>query len=429
MIETEIFMWNSKIGTLTMDENSGISTFQYDSDFLKSNIEIAPITMPLSRRKYRFPSLSRGTFHGLPGVFADSLPDKFGTKVINAWLLKQGRLPDSFTAIERLCYTGKRGMGALEYRPSTGPRNRTSSKVNIDELVSLANSILSEREDVHLEYQKDDLKDILLVGTSAGGARAKAVIAWNEKTGEIRSGQVNAGEEFSYWIIKFDDISNNRDKELADDPEYTRIEYAYYLMAKHAGISMNECRLEHKDKSYHFMTKRFDRDEINGDKIHMVSLCGMAHFDFNEAGAHSYEEAAEVMRKLRLNVEEIEELYRRMVFNVIARNHDDHTKNISFLMTRDGIWHLSPAYDVTYAYNPMGKWTSKHQMSIHGKLDNFSRDDLLECAKTMGIRTTTANNIIEQVEESVSLWPIFAKEANLSEKKIKNIEKVFIHFN
>lgn len=427
MIKTDVYLWKTKIGILVMDEESGISTFQYDLGFLSSGIEIAPLTMPLSTRLYRFPSLPRETFHGLPGIFADTLPDKFGNKVINAWLALQGRSPDSFTAIERLCYTGTRGMGALEYRPTTSPNKRNSSNVDIDELVSLASAVLSEREDVHLQYGENDLQDILLVGTSAGGARAKAIIAWNEETGEIRSGQVKAPPGFGYWLIKFDNVRNNRDKESADGEEYTRIEYAYYLMAKQAGINVSECRLEPRGNSFHFMTRRFDREKETGDKLHMVSLCGIAHFDFNEPGAYSYEEAAEVMRRLKLNQNEIEELYRRMLFNIIARNHDDHTKNISFLMDRKGAWHLSPAYDVTYAYNPGGRWTSKHQMSIHGKLNDFNRDDILESAKAMGIRTAAAEKIIRQVEESVSQWKMFAKMANLEEGTSIKIENTFLH--
>lgn len=427
MIAAEVYLWETKVGTLAMDEDSGISTFLYDREFLSSGIEIAPIRMPLSPRQYRFPSLPRETFHGLPGIFADSLPDKFGNRVINAWLSKQGRSPDSFSPIERLLYTGKRGMGALEYRPVMGPTNPYSSAIDIDELVKLANAILSEREEISLSYKEDDLKDILLVGTSAGGARAKAVIAWNEETGEIRSGQAKSPKGFSYWIIKFDNVSNNKDKETADGPEYTRIEYAYYLMARQAGISMNECRLEHRDKSFHFMSKRFDREEETGDKIHMVSLCGMAHFDFNEPGAHSYEEAVDIMKRLNLGKEEVEELYRRMVFNVLARNHDDHAKNISFLMDRRGVWHLAPAYDVTYAYNPGGKWTSRHQMSIYGKLDGFTREDLLASAKTMNIPTTAAEKIIQQVEASLSSWMKFADEAHLSRGKASMISKAFLH--
>lgn len=419
-----IYLWNSKVGTLIVDDASGICTFQYDPSFLASRIEIAPITMPLSPRPYRFPSLSQGTFHGLPGAFADSLPDKFGNKVIDAWLASQGRSPSSFSALERLCYTGKRGMGALEYRPSTGSKNRISSKIDIEELVSLANSVLSERENMRLDYGEGDFKDLLLVGTSAGGARAKAVIAWNQETGEIRSGQVEAPKGFGYWLIKFDDIVGNKDKEEVDGKEYTRIEYAYYLMAKQAGIEMSECRLERRGDSCHFLTRRFDRDIDSGDKIHMLSLCGIAHFDFNEPGA-SYEEAVGVMRNLSLSHKDIQELYRRMVFNVLAKNHDDHTKNISFLMDRKGIWRLAPAYDVTYAYNPIGKWTSRHQMSINGKLDNFSRRDLLQSAKNMEIRLATAESIINQVEGSIALWPKFAQEASLSEEKAIKIGKTF----
>ena len=427
MTAAKVILWGTKIGTVLFDDDTGIGSFEYDPDFISSGIEVSPIVMPLSNRVYQFPELARISFHGLPGLLADSLPDKFGNAVIDGWLQSQGRTPDSFNPVERLCYTGSRGMGALEYLPTKGPRANTSTSIRIDKLVELASKILDSRKNMHVTPGKNAMQEIIRVGTSAGGARAKAVIAWNEEKNDIRSGQIEAGKGYGYWIIKFDGVSANGDKEGPDDPQYTRIEYAYSLMAKKAGIKMSECRQYKENGRYHFMTRRFDRDPVTGDKIHMQSLGAIAHFDFNQPGAYSYEQAAQVMRKLRISNTDIRQLYRRMVFNILSRNQDDHVKNISFLMDRKGKWSLSPAYDVTFAYNPSGEWTNTHQMSVNGKRTGFTYNDLILSAQSIGVKQPDAEKIISEVRESIDNWEQFAEKAELSESVFMEIKQLFVY--
>lgn len=429
MTAAEVILWGTKIGAVAFDSETGLGSFEYDPVFLTSGIEVAPVTMPLSSRVYTFPELERQSFHGLPGLLADSLPDKFGNAVIDAWLQSQGRSPESFNPVERLCYTGSRGMGALEYVPAYGPSAIESDSIQIDQLVKLASDILRSREDMHVVIGPNAMQEIIKVGSSAGGARAKAVIAWNEETGDIRSGQIETSKGYGYWLIKFDGVSKNGDKEGDDDPQHTRIEYAYHLMAKNAGIIMSECRIYEENGRYHFMTRRFDRDIKTGAKFHMLSLGGIAHFDFNQPGAYSYEQAARVMRQIKISNTEISQFYRRMVFNALARNQDDHVKNISFLMDRYGRWSLAPAYDVTYAYNPDGMWTGTHQMSINGKRDMFTREDLLESAKNMGIKKAEAEQIIETVQRSLMKWDDFAGKAKLRENVANKISRQFVNID
>lgn len=426
MTTAEVMLWGTKIGTVAFDDNSGLGSFEYDPAFLASGIEVSPIAMPLSRRVYTFPELARQSFHGLPGLLSDSLPDKFGNAVIDAWLRSRGRSPESFNPVERLCYTGSRGMGALEYVPARGPSATESERIEIDKLVQLASQVLRSREKMHVSAGENAMQEIIKVGSSAGGARAKAVIAWNEQTGDIRSGQIEAGKGYDYWLMKFDGVSGNGDKEGEDAPQYTRIEYAYYLMAGDAGIAMSDCRLYEEQGRFHFMTRRFDREAKTGGKLHMQSLGAIAHFDFNQPGVYSYEQAAQVMRRLRISATEISQFYRRMVFNVLARNQDDHVKNISFLMDRKGIWRLAPAYDVTYAYNPDGMWTGTHQMSINGKRDRITRQDLMDAAKHMGIKQAEAEQAIAAVGESLTRWCDFADKANITDRTAHQIAAQFV---
>lgn len=412
----EVRLWGRTIGAVSLADGSDVASFEYDAAFAQSGIQPSPIVMPLSRRVYRFPALSRETFLGLPGLLADSLPDKFGNALINAWLASQGRPADSFNAIERLCYTGERGMGALEFAPVTGPVARQTNRIEVSELVALASQVLTQRNTLHTAFteegREDALKDILRVGTSAGGARAKAVIAWNPKTNEVRSGQLAANNGFEYWLLKFDGVSGNKDKELDDPQGYGAIEYAYYLMARACGIDISECRLFKENGRAHFMTRRFDR-LAGGQKLHMQSLCALGHYDFNMAGAHSYEQAFMVMRQLQLPMQAIEELFRRMVFNIVARNQDDHVKNIAFLMNKSGDWSLSPAFDMTYSFNPDGAWTASHQMTMHGKRGGFALDDFKACAKTASMKRGRAAQILAEVQEVVSRWPDFAQTAGV----------------
>lgn len=422
----EVRLWGSTIGVVAMEKGAQYSTFQYDPAFAQSGVEVAPIVMPLGGRVYSFPSLPAETFHGLPGLLADSLPDKFGNALINAWLATQGRPPGSFNAIERLCYTGARGMGALEFVPNSGPRLHQARDIRIDALVSLASEILQHRNELKTTFsdidstKKNALRDILRVGTSAGGARAKAVIAWNRETGEVRSGQISAGAGFEYWLLKFDGVSGNKDKELNDPDGYGAIEYAYSLMARAAGIHMSECRLMEEGGRRHFMTRRFDRLP-SGDKLHMQSLCAMGHYDFNQAGAYSYEQALLIIRELGLPMEMIEEQFRRMIFNVIARNQDDHVKNIAFLMDRNGRWTLAPAFDVSYSYNPSGAWTSTHQMTINGKRDHFTLADFVACARSAIMKRGRAATILAEVIDVVKRWPEFAGYAGVTPTQTQQI--------
>lgn len=413
----EVRLWDTVIGAISRERGRSVATFQYDAEFVQSGIEVAPLMMPLSEKIYEFPGLPPNTFHGLPGMLADSLPDKFGNALIDTWLAGQGRTPESFDAVERLCYTGRRGMGALEFTPAIGPKPRKATKIEIDSLVRLASDVLSDRTGQKGNFggasREKALNDILRVGTSAGGARAKAVIAWNPETNEVRSGQVDAGDGFGYWLLKFDGVSGNRDKELDDPKGYGAIEYAYYLMAKEAGITMSDCRLLEENGRRHFMTRRFDRLQ-SGRKLHMQSLCAMAHYDFNMAGAYSYEQAFQVIRRLGLGMDAVEEQFRRMVFNIVARNQDDHVKNIAFLMDRAGQWFLAPAFDVTYSYNPDGAWTSKHQMTLNGKGDGFTFDDLKTCAKTAMMKNGRAKTILAEVTGAVEKWQAFADEAEVA---------------
>ena len=408
------------------------AAFQYDPTFARSGIELSPIVMPLSDRVYTFPVLALATFHGLPGLLADSLPDKFGTALIDAWLATRGRTPASFNAVERLCYTGTRGMGALEFAPALGPKSRTATKVKIDALVQLASEVLTHRNELQASFKgaarQKALNDILMVGTSAGGARAKAVIAWNPRSNEVRSGQVAAGDGFEYWLLKFDGVSGNTDQELEDPQGYGAIEYAYHLMAQAAGITMSDCRLLEEHGRRHFMTRRFDRLP-GGAKLHMQSLCALAHFDFNQAGAYAYEQALLTIHQLHLPMAAVEQQFRRMVFNIVARNQDDHVKNIAFLMDKLGAWSLAPAFDVTYSYNPSGAWTATHQMTLNGKRDGFTSADFDACAKTASMKRGRAANIIEEVCTAVRRWPEFAAAAALSDDwrdKIRNSHRIDI---
>jgi len=407
MTDARVVLWGRDVAAVTWDDRQDLGVFQYAPEFLNSGIELSPVTMPLNDGIYQFPALSRETFKGLPGLLADSLPDKFGNALIDAWLASQGRAPDSFNPVERLCYIGKRGMGALEFLPTLKGSPTTSRAVEVEELVKLANKVINERASLTGQLTGDDdtdaIGDILRVGTSAGGARAKAILAWNESTGEFRSGQLDQEAGFTQWLMKFDGITENRDKELADPQGYGRIEFAYSLMATAAGIDMTRCRLHEEGGRAHFMTERFDRTDT-GSKLHMQSLCAMMHYDFNIAGAYSYEQVFQAMKLLRLTRKEIEQQFRRTVFNVIARNQDDHVKNIAFLMDKAGNWSLSPAFDVVYAYNPSGAWTSRHGG---------------------GIKKRKAQGMINQVAEAVSNWDAHRSTAEVPEAVARKIKKTF----
>ena len=410
-----VFLWGQKMGAAAWDDSRKTVFFEYDPQFKKSGLEAAPLMMPLQGRQiYSFPTLSEETFQGLPGMLADSLPDYFGNQIINSYLRAHGRAENSFNAVEKLCYVGKRGIGALEYRPAWS-KNAKSRKIEVNELAALAAEVLHDREKFHTSFGRKGqaFHDILQVGSSAGGARAKAVIAWNRKTNEVFSGQVEAPKGFEYWLLKFDTVKDNK--------SFGRIEYAYYLMAKAAGIEMSESRLLEEGEYAHFMTRRFDR--VDGKKLHVQTLCAMAHLDYNDPISNSYEQAFEVMEKLHLLPGEKEQLFRKMVFNAVVRNHDDHTKNISFIMTPDGAWHLAPAYDMTWAYRPGSKWTGQHQMSINGKRDHFTHDDFIAVARHFDIGN--AARIIRETCSAARAFGDFAQTAGVDPATINRMLREF----
>lgn len=419
VVAAEIWLWGRLAGAVLWDEKDQLASFEYDLSFLSSGWDIAPITMPLrqGKRLYAFPEIRRGrndefdTFKGLPGLLADMLPDKYGNRLINAWLAQNGRPTDSLNPVELLCFIGKRGVGALEIKPPLRQESAQASSLEIESLVGIANKILNSRQEFRTDLSKEEeaaLADILKIGTSAGGARAKAVISFNPKTGEVKSGQVKAPTGFSHWIIKFDGVT---DTQFGASTGYGRVEMAYFLMAREAGIQMSESRLLEENGRAHFMTKRFDRTD-EGEKIHMQSLCGLRHFDFNQVGVYSYEQVFETMRMLRLSYPEAEQMFIRMVFNVLARNCDDHTKNFAFLMDKNGKWTLSPAYDICYAYRPGSLWVSSQSLTVNGKREKITDVDFLEVARKMNIKK--AEDKIERVKSAVKKWNEFAEEVKVN---------------
>ena len=420
-----IKIWDRNVGYVAWDKKMELATFQYDSKFLSSKLDIAPIVMPLKKssedRVYQFLQNRNVCFNGLPGLIADSLPDKFGTQIINEWFAANGLPDEQVSPLDRLCYVGKRGMGALEFEPSKKNIDLESSSIlHVEELTRLADSIFSNRSSFQekLMQENKDIIDILKIGTSAGGAKPKAIIAYNEQTGEVRSGQVKAPEGFTYWLLKFDGTTYSEHDKISNNPKgIGNIEYAYYRMAKDCGINIMESRLLTEKDYNHFMTKRFDRLD-NGDKLHVQTLAGIAHY--NRDVRHSYEEAFGIMRKMKLGYSQIEEFYRRMVFNVVTRNHDDHTKNHSFLMNQQGKWSLAPAYDLCYSYSPSGRWTNKHQMSLNGKQSDFTYNDLIEVSKKIGING--AHEIIDEIVYVASRWKEYAKDCGVKESHAAMIE-------
>jgi serine/threonine-protein kinase HipA len=405
-------IWGETIGAVAWNAETGLASFEYDSKFINTKSDLAPLKMPIAntnKRIFSFPELREvKTFKGLPGLLADVLPDDYGNQLINSWLAQNGRPENSMNPVEMLCFIGTRGMGALEFEPSQFKVNKRAFDIEVDSLVTITQKMLYKREGFEANLNQDEqqaMMDILKIGTSAGGARPKAIIAYNEKTGQVKSGQTNAPKGFEHWLIKLDTVS---DVQFGESTGYGRIEMAYYLMAKAAGIEMMECRLYEENGRAHFMTKRFDRE--GGDKKHHIqTLCAIQHYDFNQITSFSYEQLFQTMRLLKLPYPQAEQLYRRMVFNVIARNCDDHTKNFAFRLKQNGVWELSPAYDVCFAYRPDSDWVSQHNLSINGKRTYITKEDLLSVAKAMSIKK--ANNIIQQIDAAVKNWYEFA-EAN-----------------
>ena len=419
----KVYIWGEYAGAVLWNENTGSATFEYEPSFARKGWDLSPLMMPINEnRAHSFRDLSKDTFMGLPGLLADALPDAYGKALLDRWLASLGR--EFANPVERLCYQSKRSMGALEFMPAKDDYLDESSAIEISSLVQIAAEVLSDKADLKTNLKEDTkeaLINIIKVSTSAGGQRAKAVIAYNDTTGEVRSGQLEAAEGFNHWLLKLDGVTNAA---LGDPQHYGKIEYAYYKMALKAGIEMTECRLLEENGRSHFMTKRFDR--MGGfEKIHMQTLCGIAHYDYKMLHAYSYEQAFQVMRRLRLPYGQAEQMFKRMVFNVIARNQDDHTKNISFLMDKTGTWKLSPAYDMSWAYNPKGEWTSHHQMSINNKWDNITRADLIAVAEAMHIKK--ADSIINETCDAVSMWTTIAKEYEIPSNMIAKIDDTLLY--
>ncbi len=428
MISTaHINIWGTRAGAVAWDDSTGTGSFEFESSFIRNNWDISPLKMPApgsSGKIYSFPEMRNSqSFKGLPGLLADMLPDRYGNALINAWLARRGRPQNSMNPVELLCFIGKRGMGALEIEPAYPKGPERAGKIEMDELVNIASDILNDRKDFSAKLPEDEEKamsDILKMGTSAAGARAKVLVAFNPVTEEVRSGQTNAPIGFDQWLLKFDGVTDNQ---FGSSYGYGRVEMAYHLMAKDAGIEMTECRLLEENGRAHFMTKRFDRGPGN-KKIHMQSLFAMQHYDFNDINSYSYEQLFETVRLLGLPYPQAEQLYRRMAFNVLSRNCDDHTKNFSFLMTDDGKWKLSPAFDVCHSYRPESAWVSQQSLSVNGKRKNINHDDFISVAKQMNIKKAAA--IVSEIGKVVSQWREYAEQASVSPLLKDTINKTLI---
>jgi serine/threonine-protein kinase HipA len=422
-----VHIWGALVGVVRWDSARQLASFQFDKNFLNKDWDISPLKMPVSNgdRIYSFPDLlpskdtADDTFKGLPGLLADSLPDKYGNHLIETWLAQNGRLPNSMNPVEKLCFIGGRGMGALEFEPARLKTGKNTFSVEIKSLVDIAKKILSEREDLNINASDDDkqaLKEILKIGTSAGGARPKAVIAFNKKTKEVRSGQTRAPKGFEHWLIKLDGVSG---AQFGDSHGWGRVEYAYYLMAKKCAIEMTECELLEEGDRAHFMTKRFDR-QGNNIRHHIQTLCAIQHFDYNNIYGYSYEQIFQTMRLLRLKYPEAEQMFRRMVFNVLATNCDDHTKNFSFRLKQGGEWKLAPAYDVCYSYDHQNMWVNQQTLSINGKHRSIVKEDLMMIANANNIKK--GEKIIEEINRVVKSWKEFANRAKVKKELLQTIQ-------
>ncbi len=427
----EIRLWGEFVGAARWDENRQLASFQYDKSFLSKGHDISPIKMPIRNgdRIYTFPELRKAkveqtdTFKGLPGLLADALPDRYGNQLINVWLAQNGRSPDSMNPIEQLCFIGARGMGALEFEPAQFKTGKRTFAIEVKSLVEIAQKMLSNRKGFEVNLHGDEhkaMREILKIGTSAGGARPKVVIAFNKKTGEVRSGQTKAPKGFEHWLLKLDGVS---DAQFGASHGFGRVEYAYYLMARDCKIEMMNCNLLEENARAHFMTKRFDRDGSDV-KHHVQTLCGIQHYDYNNLYGYNYEQLFQTMRMLRLTYPEAEQMFRRMVFNVMATNYDDHTKNFSFKLKQNGKWELSPAYDVCYSYDPQNVWVNQHTLSINGKHRDINKSDLMTIGKANSIKK--GEKIIDEIKETVSRWPVYADKVRVSPELKGSISKTLV---
>ena len=428
----EVKIWGKLVGAIQWDESQQLGYFEYDSKFIENGWDLSPIKMPINQgsRIYSFPENRKGrietedTFKGLPGLLSDALPDKYGNKLINAWLSKQGRSEESMNPVEKLCFIGTRGMGAIEFEPSQIKTGIKTFSLELNSLVEVARKILNEREDFLANLNKNEEKamlEILKIGTSAAGARPKVVIGYNPITKEIRSGQGNVPKGFEHWLLKLDGVSG---EQFGESSGWGRVEYAYYLMAIDSGIEMSECKLLEENGRAHFMTKRFDRQE--NIKHHIQSLCGLQHYDFNDMHGYSYEQVFQTMRLLQLTYPEAEQMFRRMVFNVLATNYDDHTKNFSFILKRNQNWRLAPAYDLCFSFDPNNHWVNKQTLSVNGKRLDINKDDLMTIARDNNIKKGA--KIIDKINGTIKSWNNYAKQAQVRndlKERIQNSLNIF----
>lgn len=428
----EVKIWDKLVGAVVWDKDKGYATFEYSPKFKRLGWDLAPLKMSITenRNQFTFPELRKdknlvyNAFNGLPGLLADALPDSYGNRLINLWLAQQGRPQDSMNPVEMLCFIGTRAMGALEFEPSVLKESKKSFAIEIESLVETAEKILNQRKEFTTNLNKENeqaVLEILKIGTSAGGARPKALIAWNEKTGEVKSGQTKAPKDFEHWLIKLDGVS---DVQLGSSYDYGRVEMAYYNMAKACGIDMMPSRLLEENRRAHFMTKRFDRD--SGEvKYHVQTFCSMKHFDYNLVNNFSYEQLFQCMRELKLTYADAEQMFRRMVFNVISRNCDDHTKNFSFILKQGGKWELAPAYDLCHAYRQGSEWVNQHALSINGKRKDITKADLLLIGES--IRCKKALDIVDEINEVVNQWKKFADEVEVKSNLRDEISKTLLN--
>jgi serine/threonine-protein kinase HipA len=418
------------VGAVSFDTRTGLGAFEYTPEFIATGIQLSPIHMPLASRIYSFPALDPAAFKGLPGLVADSLPDDFGNSVLNAWMTRQGKSISDITPLQRLQYTGKRGMGALEYSPATSLKNlNASQQIAIQSLVAIAQEVLDQRAEFAVKLSashqdRESMLALLSVGMSAGGARPKAVVAFNKDFTQVRSGQTDVPEGFTHCLMKFDGVSeHHRGQETFGDPMgYGAMEYVYSLLAKKCGITMMPCRLLDEGSRRHFITQRYDR--VGNHKVHVQTLNGLAHVSYKQAGSYSYEEVFGIARQLRLSAIEAEQLFRRMVFNVVARNHDDHAKNISFLLDDHHRWQLAPAYDVAYSYKPGSQWVNSHWMSLNGKRDDFMREDFYSFERISPLFTRKKiNQMIDETISHLATWSSLAKEHDVPKGLLETVDR------
>ena len=418
----EVKIWGELLGAVQWNDQQKLASFEFAPDFIKKGWDLSPLKMPIANgaRIYRFPELRKAkdtandTFKGLPGLLADSLPDKYGNKLINRWLEQNNRLSESMNPVEKLCFIGDRGMGALEFEPAHLNAGKNTFAIELSGLVEIAKKMLSNRKSFKTDLKSNEeqaMREILKIGTSAGGARPKALITFNVKTGEIRSGQTNAPKGFDHWLLKLDGVSG---VQFGDSHGWGHVEYAYYLMAKACGIKMMECRLLPEENRFHFITKRFDREGTN-IKHHVQTLCALQHFDYNDMFGYSYEQLFQTMRALRLKYPDAEQMFRRMVFNVLATNYDDHTKNFGFRLKQEGKWELAPAYDVCFSYDPTNAWVSQQTLSVNGKRLHITKKDLMTVAKSNNIKKGEA--IIDEINDTIKLWGDFSTQAKVPNDK------------